>query len=155
MDLLSADTLARWEGAVEDLRGRIDEADRREFLATRRALIGALQNAGAGLLLGSDAPQIMNVPGYSVHQELQHLVASGLTPLEALRTGTVNVARFFGEDDRGRVAPGMAADFVLLGANPLEDISNTAAVRGVARDGRWLDQAELARLREDVRSRGL
>jgi imidazolonepropionase-like amidohydrolase len=155
MDLLSAETLERWERSVQELRERITEEDRRHFLAIRRALIGALQDAGAGLLLGSDAPQIMNVPGYSVHQELQHLVASGLTPLEALQTGTVNVARFFGEDDRGRIAPGQVADFVLLGANPLEDIGNTAAILGVAREGRWLDRSTLDRLIEGVRSRGL
>ncbi|MEJ2534353.1 MAG: amidohydrolase family protein, partial [Gammaproteobacteria bacterium] len=155
MDLLSAETLERWERSVQELRERITEEDRRHFLTIRRALIAALQDAGAGLLLGSDAPQIMNVPGYSVHQELQHLVASGLTPLEALQTGTVNVARFFGEDDRGRIAPGHVADFVLLGANPLQDIGNTTAILGVAREGRWLDRPALDRLIEGVRSRGL
>ncbi|MEM9056241.1 MAG: amidohydrolase family protein, partial [Pseudomonadota bacterium] len=62
---------------------------RESAIALRRALIGALNNAGAGLLLGSDAPQVFNVPGFSAHRELELLVAAGLTPFEALATATV------------------------------------------------------------------
>ena len=114
-----------------------------------------MQNAGAGLLLGSDAPQIMNVPGYSIHQELVYLVEAGLTPLEALQTGTVNVARFLDRPDEGVIAPGFRADFVLLRANPLEDITATTQINGVAQDGQWYNRATLDGWLSRVRSNGL
>jgi imidazolonepropionase-like amidohydrolase len=131
------------------------EAQRARFLGARRTLLLEMQRAGVGLLLGSDAPQIMNVPGYSTHQELAYLVGAGLSPLEALQSGTLNVARFFGETDRGKVAPGMLADLILLEANPLENIENTARIAGVFYAGEWLDRGALARMIDEVRSRKL
>ena len=110
----------------------------------RRKLILALHDAGAGLLLGSDAPQVFNVPGFAIHRELQYLVASGLTPYEALRTGTVNPAEFFGQQRVfGSVETGKEADLVLLDANPLDDIDNASRIHGVMLRGRWLDRKDL------------
>ena len=116
----------------------------RRMIEMRRRLIKALHDAGAGLLLGSDAPQIYNVPGFSTHRELESLVAAGLTPYQALETGTRNVAMFFGTlegdgDDRA----GKRADLVLLDADPLADIRNTTRRAGVMVRGRWLPQAEI------------
>jgi imidazolonepropionase-like amidohydrolase len=155
MDLLSDSLRGNWEDAVMNIRGQMTEAQRGRFLDARRHLLLEMQRAGVGLLLGSDAPQIMNVPGYSVHQELAYLVGAGLTPLEALRSGTLNVARFLREPDRGQVAPGMVADLILLEGNPLEAIENTTKIAGVFHGGEWLDRGALARLIEGVRSRKL
>ncbi len=111
----------------------------RRFVELRRRLIGALQEAGAPLLLGSDAPQVFQVPGFSIRAELRMMVESGLTPYQALESGTVNVARYFGEQEaRGTVASGQDADLVLLEANPLDDIENVGRVAGVMAQGRWL-----------------
>ena len=119
---------------------------RQAFIRLRRELIGALHDVGGPLLLGSDAPQVFQVPGFSIHDELALMVASGLTPYEALATGTRNVAAFFeAEDVYGTVEEGKDADLVLLGANPLEDISATADVRGVMVRGRWLPAREIRR----------
>ena len=113
-------------------------------MQTRRRLIRALHAGGAGLLLGSDAPQIYNVPGFSIHRELEALVAAGLTPYQALETGTRNVAVFFGTSDRtGTIEVGKRADLVLLDANPLTDIRNTGRQSGVMLRGRWLSRAEI------------
>ena len=100
--------------------------------------------AGAGLLLGSDAPQIFNVPGFSLHRELAVLVDAGLSPYQALRTGTANVAEFLGLDT-GIVAVGRAADLVLLDANPLEDIANSRRIHGVMVRGTWYARGDLDR----------
>ena len=108
----------------------------------RRKLILELHRAGAGLLLGADSPQIFNVPGFSLHRELDVLVAAGLTPWEALYTGTVAASEFLGSDT-GVVAVGRAADLVLLDANPLEDIGNSRRVHGVMLRGTWLSAAAL------------
>jgi imidazolonepropionase-like amidohydrolase len=115
-------------------------------LAARRALIRAMHAGGVGMLLGSDAPQIFNVPGFSAHRELQAMVEAGLSPYQALRMATAAPAEFF--DARGKygtVVVGAAADLVLLGANPLADIGNTQKIEGVMVRGRWLDRAYLDR----------
>jgi len=108
----------------------------------RRQLILALHRAGAGLLLGSDAPQVFNVPGYSLHHELGYLVAAGLSPFEALRAGTTAAAEFLGSNT-GTVAVGREADLILLDANPLIDINNSRRIHGVMLRGQWYSSAEL------------
>lgn len=146
MQYMPAATVDRWVGAKE-----AQQAERgfspdvaAEAIRIRRALILALHRAGGRILLGSDAPQIFNVPGFSVHNELEILVASGLTPFEALQTGTVNVADFLGLDT-GSVDIGRQADLVLLDANPLEAIGNSRRVHGVMVRGAWYSGADLER----------
>ena len=112
-------------------------------------MIHAMHETGAGLLLGSDSPQIFNVPGFAIHRELQMLVDSGLTPYEALKTGTVNPAVFLGRyDEWGSVEVGKVADLVLLDDNPLEDISVTRRVHGVMLRGRWVSAGDITELLE-------
>jgi imidazolonepropionase-like amidohydrolase len=116
----------------------------RRVMQVRQKLIKALHAGGAGLLLGSDAPQIYNVPGFSTHRELHSLVAAGLTPYQALETGTRNVAVFFGTLPKtGTIAVGKRADLVLLDANPLIDVRNTTRRAGVMLGGRWLPKAAI------------
>ena len=127
-------------------------ADQRaRFITLRRRLIKALHDGGTGLLLGSDAPQTWNVPGFSIHRELATYVAAGLTPYQALATGTRNVAAHTGTLDRsGTIEAGKRADLVLLQANPLQDIRNTSRIAGVMIGGRWLPKTELdKRLQEN------
>jgi imidazolonepropionase-like amidohydrolase len=117
-------------------------------------LIKALHAGGVGLLLGSDGPQVWNVPGFSVHRELRYLVQAGLTPYQALETGTRKVAEFYGTaSERGTIARGTRADLVLLDGNPLEDISNTSRIAAVMLGGRLLTKDEidkqLARFRRE------
>lgn len=108
----------------------------RYALPMRQRLVRALRDAGAGLLLGSDA---WVVPGFATHEELAELVKAGLTPYEAIRAGTYDAARYLGEEDEvGSVRAGFRADLVLVDANPLEDVSNFRMIRGVMVRGRWL-----------------
>ena len=138
MRYVSAATVKDW---VAQKEARLNDRDFNSETAARgielrRLLIRELYRAGAGLLLGSDAPQTFNVPGFSTHRELQALVAAGLTPYEALRTGTVEVARFLGSNG-GIVEEGKDADLVLLDANPLTDIRNSRRIHGVMLRGVW------------------
>lgn len=138
--------LAGWVQARANLQSQpgYDPDRARRFAALRGRLIKALHDAGAGLLLGSDAPQWFNVPGFALHRELAILVDAGLTPYEALATGTRNVARFIGEeDDFGTVETGRRADLILLEADPLADIANVQRRAGVILNGRWLREAEI------------
>lgn len=153
MRYVAPQTLAEWAQVKDKMleeTGSTPESARRT-IEMRRRLIKALHAAGAGLLLGSDAPQIYNVPGFSTHRELESLVAAGLTPYQALETGTRNIARYFGsERQTGTVEQGKRADLVLLDADPLADIRNTARRAGVMVRGRWLPRAELERRLAEV-----
>jgi imidazolonepropionase-like amidohydrolase len=113
------------------------------FIKLRRKLIYECQKNEVGLLLGCDAPQVFNVPGFSTHNELKYLVDAGLTPYQALRTGTVNVAKYLKLADAGTIRPGAIADLVLINGNPLTDITNTKKVEGVMVRGKWLSKAEI------------
>jgi imidazolonepropionase-like amidohydrolase len=94
---------------------------------------------------------VFNVPGFSLHHELGFLVKAGLTPFEALQTGTTAVARFL-QINTGIVAVGRDADLVLLDANPLEDIGNVHRIHGVMLRGVWYSAIELDRRLESFRS---
>ncbi len=110
------------------------------FVKMRRKLIYECNKNGVDLLLGSDAPQVFNVPGFSIHHELRYMVDAGLTPYEAIRTGTVNVAAFFNTANAGTIKTGNVSDLVLLGGNPLKDINQTANVQGVMLGNNWLSK---------------
>jgi imidazolonepropionase-like amidohydrolase len=146
-------TVAGWRQQIAQLRAPFSAEQLQRFVELRRALIQGLQQAGAGLLLGADAPQIFNVPGDSTHHELELLVAAGLSPAEALATGTVHPALFLDEPARGCLEPGCVADAVLLDADPLIDISNTRRIRGVLRAGSWLDRSDLDARLEAIAAR--
>ena len=134
-----------WMGVARGFQKSIDDpAMAQAFLNYRLQLVKALHTAGAGLLLGSDAPQVLNVPGFSTHNELALLVKSGLTPAEALAAGTTNPAIYFKAEDKfGRVKSGLSADLVLVTENPLEDISTLQNPVGVMLQGRWLTAEQI------------
>jgi imidazolonepropionase-like amidohydrolase len=145
MRYMPKDTVERWVAAKETLLADHDFDPQVAALAIelRRRLILELHKAGAGLLLGSDSPQVFNVPGFSLHRELDALVAAGLTPYEALRTGTVAVAEFL-DSNAGAVAVGRDADLVLLNANPLEDVRHARRIHGVMLRGTWYSADSLS-----------
>lgn len=98
-------------------------------------LVAELHRAGVPLLAGTDTPNGCLAPGRSLHLELRLLVRSGLTPWEALRTATTNPALFLGRQDEGAIRPGAVANLLLLDADPLQDIGNTAAISAVVLRG--------------------
>ena len=106
-----------------------------------------LNRAGILLLAATDVGVPLQVPGISLHVELERLVEAGLTPLEALRTATLNPARVLKmTDSLGTVETGKFADLVLLDADPLTDIRNTQKIRAVVANGRLYRRAELDQL---------
>lgn len=121
----------------------------------RGRLLRALKDAGVGVLLGTDSWISYVVHGFSIHDELQLLVEdAGFTPYEALAAGTVDAARSVGAEARwGRIAEGLAADFILLRGNPLEDVAHVRARSGVMAGGTWVSDAELRRRLEELAAR--
>lgn len=107
-------------------------------------LVLALRDAGVPLLLGTDDMVPMQLPGFSMRNEMVQMQEAGLTPFEVLQAATLRPAQFLHRDNRsGRVAPGYDADLVLLSANPLESADNAFRQDGVMLHGRWLSEAQL------------
>jgi imidazolonepropionase-like amidohydrolase len=118
--------------------------------AVARDLVGIAAEEGVTILAGTDtgAGNSFMYPGFTLHKELEELVAAGLSPLEALQAATISPAEWFAAGDRfGTVAEGKAADLVLLEGNPLDDIASTRAIAGVVLNGVYFDEPALERLR--------
>ena len=125
--------------------------DAKEHREKRQYVVRRLQEAGAGLLLATDMPDPYVVPGFSIHEELQRFVESGLTPYEAIKTGTYNTAKFLKKLDRfGTIEKGKDADLILLRANPLQDVSNIKNPLGVMAKGRWYPREVLDKMLTDI-----
>lgn len=99
-----------------------------------------LHAAGAALVLGSDAGVQDHFPGFAAHRELELAVAAGLPPMEALIGATSRAAARLKLADAGRLAPGARADFVVLDANPLDDITATRRIARVYLGGAEVDR---------------
>lgn len=136
-----------WESARRSFQSgpQFSTAENRQrLMAFRSALLKEMQAQGVGILLGADAPQVNNIPGLSTHEELHAVVKAGLTPYQALVSGTRNVAVYFGtEADSGTVATGKLANLLVLDANPLDDITNSLKRTGVVLNGTWHSRASL------------
>lgn len=141
MKYMQPANLTNWINAKSGMRNnpKYDSVGIANYIKLRRKIIYDCNKAGVGLLLGCDAPQVFNVPGVATHHELQYLVDAGLTPYEALKTGTVNVAKFYKKNGQaGVVRKGAVSDLILLNGNPLENISNTMQIEGVMVNKNWL-----------------
>ncbi len=141
-----------WRSQNPARRPDVDAFARRERV--KRSAVARftalLQAAHVPLLLGTDASAPGLFPGRSAHLELEELVKAGLTPYEALSTGTRTAARFLDRLRRSRagrdpaasppgiIAPGHVADLILVRENPLEDVRHLRAIEGVVVAGRWM-----------------
>lgn len=145
MKYMPQTTLANWRTTKErDIQDEnFNETQWQRFDMIRRKLIKKLQDDGHGMLLGSDAPQLFNVPGFSIQHEIQGMLNAGLTPLEIIKAGTINPAEFFNASDEfGQVKEGFSADLIILGNNPLENLT-TLKVEGVMVRGQYLSKINI------------
>ncbi len=139
--------LEQWQGIYEGYFARAtpDKLALNHQLAEGSLdLVRALKAAGVTVLAGTDSPFGFVLPGFSLHQELELLVAAGFTPGEALAAATRGGAELLGQlEARGTVEVGKRADLVLLDANPLADVRNTRKIEAVIAGGRLYSRAEL------------
>ena len=116
----------------------------RRHASNRTRLLGMMNEAGVGILMGTDSPQMFSVPGFSIHRELAAMAEAGMSPYEILVSGTRNVGDYFQRyDSFGTVAAGRRADLILTNSNPLDDIANIADRAGVMVRGAWKPEAEI------------
>ena len=112
--------------------------------AHAQAAVRALNAAGVPILAGTDAPNPGTTHGASIHSELELLVESGLTPTQALASATSVTARAFRLSDRGRIAPGLRADLVLVNGDPTMDITAARSIHTIWKGGVRFDRAAYA-----------
>jgi imidazolonepropionase-like amidohydrolase len=140
-------TQQKWNEVGKQRVGTADEVEIwKKSFAKRLSILGAMHRAGIPVLAGTDTGwyNAYSYPGFELHEELLLLVRAGLTPLEALRTATINAARFLGmQENLGAIEKGKLADIVLLKADPLQDVANTQKIEGVIANGRLFDRTAL------------
>ena len=137
---MEAESIAFWSGQDPS-----SEAEKAEFYAW---FTKAMHDAGVPIVAGADAGIFSNIPGASLHDELELLVEAGLTPAEAIDAATSGAAKALGEEGRlGCSNEGCAADLVMLACDPREDISCIRRTVAVVRNGRWYGPADLDVLR--------
>jgi imidazolonepropionase-like amidohydrolase len=130
-------TLKLWEVEVGKEHGTL--AEQRGFAEKGARQLGAFSGAGGQVLFGTD---IGYVTDYDSTEEYVLMKVAGLTPMQILASLTTAPAARFGETSkRGRIAPGMDADLVILDADPAEDVANFAKVRTTIRGGRIIYSA--------------
>jgi len=121
-----------------------DNKGRKRVFDVMFRMVKGLHEAGAKLIVGTDCPIPFEVPGFSLHGELQNFVDAGLTPYAALKASTRDAAELLDAlDEFGTVAVGRRADLILVEANPLDDVANVTKRVGVMVRGRWLSEYEL------------
>jgi len=152
MKYMDPNTVTSWITAKKSLvsNPNYKGATVMRLIGLRKKLIYECNKNGIGLLLGSDAPQVFDVPGFSLHHELRYMVDAGLSPYDALKAGTVNVGKFLKRGDIGVIKVGATSDLVLLNGNPLADIDQSKNIEGVMLGNLWMDKqyrdAEFKRL---------
>ncbi len=148
LDLAAVPAEVRTAWDVPDLirRARLGTT---EFHALQRArpyqdrFIRMYSRLGGTIVVGTDAPNQLLAPGASVHREMELLVRAGLLSRDALLAATGSAARFLGVDSIGVLRPGSVADFVILDANPLQNIANTRRIDRVVYRGTAYSPADL------------
>ena len=138
--------VAQWTKSMENRLNnpKFNRDTAKIYIDNRMKILRALHKGGVGVLLGSDAPQQFNVPGFSIHREMSRMADAGMSAYEIVKSGTVNVGEYLKKHDSfGTIAVGQRADLLLVDANPLQDVANMQKRSGVMVRGRWLPQAEI------------
>lgn len=111
----------------------------------RQRLLKALADADVNIALGSDAPQLFSVPGFSIWREIEVMKEAGLSEKQILNIGTQKPGRYFADKDSfGTITEGARADLLLLNGNPYEAIEHLFDQAGVMAAGRWYSRADIA-----------
>ncbi|HEV7242244.1 MAG TPA: amidohydrolase family protein [Thermoanaerobaculia bacterium] len=141
---VSQASVDQWSNAYNQRLAQTPREAAKNVIAARTRILRALHEGGVKILMGTDAPQQFNVPGFSLHRELLRMREAGMSNYEILKSGTLNVGQYFAKQDSfGTIEPGRRADLVLVDASPLADITNVAKISGVMVRGRWFSREDL------------
>ena len=110
----------------------------------RQKVLKALHDEGARIAMGSDAPQLYSVPGFSIWREVETMLDAGISSSDILAIATRNAGDYFADKDQfGRIVEGARADLVLLDADPRVDATNLFKQSGVMAGGLWYSRADI------------
>ena len=139
------DTIGKyWMESIERVKSMEPSEFRKQYDQWNYMMISKIHKAGIEIMAGTDTPIAFLTPGLSLHEELADLVKAGLSPIDALKTATVNPAQYFNlEDELGSIKENMWADLVILNANPLEDIHNTKNIDAIFKQGKHYSRENL------------
>ena len=115
----------------------------RQIYPNMQKSLAKLNAAGARIILGSDTGLEDHFFGYAEQRELEQMVAAGMTPAQVIVAATSRTAEFLGLKNTGALASGKSADFLVLDANPLDDIRNTRRIVKIVIRGAEVDRAAL------------
>jgi imidazolonepropionase-like amidohydrolase len=119
----------------------------RSTVSWERLARGVVKLSAAGVKIGvgtdGGGQQGDQFLGWTMHTELENLVAAGMTPAQVIVAATRTTAEILGLDDLGMVAADKSADFVVLDANPLDDITNSRKISQVYLRGVIIDRVRL------------
>jgi imidazolonepropionase-like amidohydrolase len=125
-------------------QGVLKEENVKPYLEFRKHLLKTLFEGGVPIILSSDSPQVFNVPGFSIHNEIKSMYEAGIPPFEILKAGSTNVAKYFEmEGQFGSIQKDASADFVLVSGNPLKDLSQLKNIEGIMLRGTWVGKEKL------------
>ena len=128
---------------TKNLKNSVKREGSKRNLAFSVEAVRQLHAAGVVIVAGSDAPNPGTTHGASIHRELEMLVQAGLTPAQALAAATSNPAKAFRLEDRGRIAPGLRADLILVQGDPTADIKATRDLLRIWKGGREVERPRL------------
>ena len=149
-DLLPKSTREIWINREKRSSKEISP-DQKLFSDWIQKTTGDINKAKIPILAGTDTPLGFLTPGFSLHYELELMVASGLTNLEAIATATINPSKYFRmQDSLGLLKPNFIADLIILNTNPLDEISNTKDIFAVIKDGNYLERKSLDSIQKSI-----
>lgn len=138
------------QGFFERTRGQIPANN--SFFLKNVELFKKLTSTGGKIISGTDTGIRYVLPGPSLHEEFLYYTQNGMTPVEALRTTTINVADYLNDTKVGVIEEGALANLVLLNANPLTDIRNTEQIAGVVTNGQWISSDKISYILQLIRA---
>jgi imidazolonepropionase-like amidohydrolase len=121
-------------------KANVDSAITQAFHGIQARNLAVMNKAGARIVLGTDG----NRP-WGPHEEMEDMVLAGMTPMQVIVAATRNGAEFLRIADAGTLEAGKSADFIVLDANPLDDITNSRKISSVVLRGVTLDRSQPAR----------